>query len=201
MREQITQSESKDWAKVGSGHAFTFYATLRDISFIIENNLPMKYAPYRIEFVVQQNGEFFYESILPSDLCMKHEYYGKHFEDFYLRSMVLTPILSPDISENITLRRNCLIGIREAIPGMEYMFPPQIAVIEKWANAYGEIFERKEYLTLFNILKRIIKAILQYTIIDFMTGIETTDAMVSENYYQEILLGKVKGINVMRKLK
>jgi hypothetical protein len=204
VRNVILQSEREEWFKYGRGHVFQFYATVKDIiNIIISNKLPELYSPYRLECIFKGNRDIQYSSVLPSDFDNVTKNISMENIDIYLRSEYLSPSLSlvPNVYADVTLRQNSLIEIEEAIPCMELQFPSSISVIEKWIGPQGEIFEKKEYYNLFQIIKKEIKAILKYKarLWDFGKGewYASKDRMISEDFYSRIRNGTVSSLDII----
>jgi len=173
-----------NWFRIGRGRELQFFATDDEVQSWLLNFLPEEYAPYSLVGAdLIKKGKIYIEQGFEFDISeLEKAMYEKDETrwHYWIRSKVLTPELRLITGERITwtLSYSGLVSLQH---GRELQNmgrdASSIGIVERVKNEKtGEIRHHKDYLRIFNSLKRKVKRTLCYsTIHKFKNGTVAED--------------------------
>jgi hypothetical protein len=202
MPINISESELENWIRHSRGRRFDFFATDDDIVEFLHAFLPPQFAPYSIlgTFMVKE-GNTYKETYLSSEMDGFLALRAKDIWSFFIQSHVLSPDLSIEDTPYLDrlLASNGLIIIQQQLACQRKGFWPQssLALVDKVRNINtGEILEHKDYLKIFNKLKRGVRKSLRYPVKFIWTDGKTEESklLMTENFAFECSLQCQSGV-------
>lgn len=162
------------WRRLGRGRVLQFFATDDEVQQWLLEGLSKKWAPYTLVVVdftgygeshMEKGVEFGIEELKRA----MYELYEVKWQ-FWIRSMVITPELDLSPHRRLTRMFSC-IGLVELQHGsynknrwVEGQNASSIGIVDKVINdATDKVIEHKDYLKVFNALKKRIKKDLCYS--------------------------------------
>lgn len=192
-------SEINQWDRVG-GRNIQFYAIDEEVDIVLTHHLPAKYAPYFLigsEGIKKDNGEYVWKPYSHPvtdfiDLRKRGYWY------FFIQSVILTPdLLLPTENNGYgVMSFNGLINLQHGSIRNGRWDDSSFATVDRVVNKVTqELVEHKEYLAIYNALKRGFKKILYYpTISTDLLGrqYKQKNIMMSKAFAEKYLKGEIK---------
>jgi hypothetical protein len=176
----MTILQADEWERVGRGRTLQFFCTDQEIQQWLIDGLPTDYAPYRLVGYDMVKSDRTYRMV-PFECevdslqeCIRQSE-GERSE-FFIQSQQLTalPPLSPGANIAAVYSYNGLIRLQHGVLNREGLAPSRIGIVDRVCHiASGEVVDHKEYLSIYNRLRRRIDKERRYaTIIRFRDGQE-----------------------------
>ena len=201
VREMTVIDDPRDWMQIGKGKYFLYFATLEEVYSILRASLPDKYGPYTIiRTTPVKVGERHQFEPCEYELARFPEFKseGVHGHGIVLRSAVLSPELKLARGTYVheLLRLSGLIHIWDGSLLANGVL--KISRIEMTDRTYcpdtKEEVVHREYVRIFNAVKRGLKKILHYPQVYMsadgrVLGI-SDDLGISEGVYDRYVKGE-----------